>query len=243
MASPRTVRRRVKAPHRRPGDGRALEDAVRDLITAGRRFDARGWVLGTSGNFSTVLSREPLRLAITASGGFKGELNANRILDIDGDTLAVKTGTGRPSAETPLHVEIVRARDAGAVLHTHSVWSTVLSEATRRMAVSPSTGYEMLKGLEGVTTHEHREWMPILDNDQDMDRWLARGPARARGEHPACHAFPAPAARVVHLGRHAAAGRAARRDPRVPARSDRPSTAEENDVMAIVRIPDRKRQC
>ena len=26
----------------------------------------------------------------------------------------------------------------------------------------------MLKGLAGVTTHEHREWIPILDNDQDM---------------------------------------------------------------------------
>ena len=29
-------------------------------------------------------------------------------------------------------------------------------------------GYEMLKGLEGVKTHEHREWLPILENSQDM---------------------------------------------------------------------------
>ena len=188
MASPRTVRRRGKAPHRRPGNGRALEDAARDLITAGRRFDARGWVLGTSGNFSTVLSREPLRLAITASGGFKGELHASRILDIDGDTLAVKTGTGRPSAETPLHVEIVRARRAGAVLHTHSVWSTVLSEAHAPDGGLAIDGFEMLKGLEGVTTHEHREWLPILDNDQDMDR-LAQEVRRVLREHPACHGF------------------------------------------------------
>ena len=28
----------------------------------------------------------------------------------------------------------------------------------------------MLKGLDGITTHEHREWIPILDNDQDMTR-------------------------------------------------------------------------
>ena len=28
----------------------------------------------------------------------------------------------------------------------------------------------MLKGLEGITTHEHREWVPILANDQDMTR-------------------------------------------------------------------------
>jgi len=34
-------------------------------------------------------------------------------------------------------------------------------------------GYEMLKGLRGVTTHEHREWIPIVENDQDLAR-LAR---------------------------------------------------------------------
>ena len=34
-------------------------------------------------------------------------------------------------------------------------------------------GYEMLKGLSGVTTHAHREWLPIVDNDQDMPGWLA----------------------------------------------------------------------
>jgi methylthioribulose-1-phosphate dehydratase len=26
----------------------------------------------------------------------------------------------------------------------------------------------MLKGLQGVKTHEHREWLPIVDNSQDM---------------------------------------------------------------------------
>ena len=29
-------------------------------------------------------------------------------------------------------------------------------------------GYEMLKGLAGVKTHEHREWLPILENSQNM---------------------------------------------------------------------------
>jgi methylthioribulose-1-phosphate dehydratase len=28
--------------------------------------------------------------------------------------------------------------------------------------------YEMLKGLSGVRTHEHREWLPIIENTQ---RW------------------------------------------------------------------------
>jgi methylthioribulose-1-phosphate dehydratase len=188
MAPSRAVRRSDRAPRRRFDDRRALADAARDLCAAGRRFDARGWVLGTSGNFSAVLRRSPLRLAITASGGFKGELTADRILDVDAETLSVMKGHGRPSAETPLHIEIVHARDAGAVLHTHSVWSTVLSDAHAADGGVAIHGFEMLKGLEGITTHEHREWLPILDNDQDMVR-LAAQVRRVLQEHPACHGF------------------------------------------------------
>jgi methylthioribulose-1-phosphate dehydratase len=158
------------------------------LAEIGRRFDARGWVLGTSGNFSVVLNREPLRLAITSSGIAKGELTADGLLEIDQAGQLIETGTGRPSAEARLHVEIVRARGAGAVLHTHSMWSTLLSDrhiAGRGLAVE---GYEMLKGLAGVATHEHREWIPILENDQDMVR-LAGNVRAALVEHPAAHAF------------------------------------------------------
>ena len=49
-------------------------------------------------------------------------------------------------------------------------------------------GYEMLKGLAGVTTHEHRELVPILENDQDMPR-LAGRVAETLASHPEAHAF------------------------------------------------------
>ena len=68
----------------------------------------------------------------------------------------------------------VRVRGAGAVLHTHSLWSTLLSDCHAAAGGLAIEGYEMLKGLEGVATHEHREWIPILENDQDMVR-LAGG--------------------------------------------------------------------
>jgi methylthioribulose-1-phosphate dehydratase len=70
-------------------------DLTSELIRAGRRFDARGWVLGTSGNFSTVVARDPLRLAITRSGTHKGELTATDFLELDGDG-AIVAGDGRP---------------------------------------------------------------------------------------------------------------------------------------------------
>src|SRR5438270_1520589 len=89
------------------------------LVEIGGRFYARGWVLGTSGNFSAVVSRKPLRLAITASSLPKGTLRPSDILQCD-ENGRVVSGRGRakakPSAETLLHVEIARRRGAGAVL-------------------------------------------------------------------------------------------------------------------------------
>jgi methylthioribulose-1-phosphate dehydratase len=158
------------------------------LADVGRRLDQRGWVLGTSGNFSEVVRRDPLRLAITPSGASKGDLSVDDLLEIDEDCRVVNGRRGRPSAEARLHVEIVRQRGASAVLHTHSIWSTVLSERYATGAGLVIEGFEMLKGLEGVTTHEHREWIPILNNDQDMSR-LASVVREVLSSHPACHAF------------------------------------------------------
>jgi methylthioribulose-1-phosphate dehydratase len=161
-------------------------DAAAALAEIGRQFYGRGWVLGTSGNFSAVVSRDPLRLAITTSGVDKGALTADQIVEIDarGKVLA---GSGRPSAEAGLHLAIARGRGAGAVLHTHSIWSTLLSDAATGNGLAIE-GYEMLKGLDGVGTHEHREWLPILDNTQD---WAAEVPRveAVLAEHPEAHGF------------------------------------------------------
>jgi methylthioribulose-1-phosphate dehydratase len=168
-----------------PNVSMPVSEAADSLAMVGRRFFGRGWVLGTSGNFSVVTSRDPLRLAITASSVDKGALEPSQILDVD-ETCGVHGGIGNPSAETLLHFEIVRRRGAGAVLHTHSVWSTLLSDShglDRGLAIE---GYEMLKGLDGVRTHDHREWVPIVANDQDMTR-LARVVGEALQQHPDAH--------------------------------------------------------
>ncbi len=163
-------------------------NAAEELCLAGRRFDARGWVFGTSGNFSVVMNREPLRLWITPSAAFKGELEPQQILEMDERAVPTSPGAARPSAEALLHVEIVRARAAGAVLHTHSIWSTLLSARHADAGGLSIQGYEMLKGLEGVRTHEHREWLPIVENDQDMPR-LAAVVRRMLDEQPGAHGF------------------------------------------------------
>ena len=160
---------------------------TRELTAVGRRFYDRGWVLGTSGNFSTVITRQPMRLAITASSVHKGTLRDADILEVDERGESLGRPKGKPSAETLLHVEIVGRRNAGAVLHTHSVWGTVLSGTTEADGLSIS-GFEMLKGLGGVNTHEHSEWIPIVENDQDMTR-LSRVVGEVLERHPDAHAF------------------------------------------------------
>lgn len=157
------------------------------LAELGRYCHSRSWALGTSGNFSAVVSREPLVLTITATGLDKGELSPENFVRVDASGVVVQ-GSGRPSAEAALHLLLVNLRRAGAVLHTHSVWSTVLSELHATAGGLWIEGYEMLKGLEGVTSHTHREWLPIMENDQDMAR-LATIVEKNLAQYPAVHGF------------------------------------------------------
>jgi methylthioribulose-1-phosphate dehydratase len=159
------------------------------LAELGRDFHRRGWALGTSGNFSAVLDREPLRIAITASSLDKSRLSAEHILQVDANGQVMKPAGGKPSAETLLHVAVVRSLGAaGAVLHTHSVWSTILSDYPIGHGGFFIEGYEMLKGLAGVETHEHREWVPILENSQNIGA-LAVDAQRAIETNPQIHGF------------------------------------------------------
>ncbi|HEX5083922.1 MAG TPA: methylthioribulose 1-phosphate dehydratase [Blastocatellia bacterium] len=157
------------------------------LAEAARGFYQRGWALGTSGNFSAVAGSEPLRLIITSSGVDKGRLTTGQFVQVDGDG-AVIAGEGRPSDETKLHLAIIRHRRAMAVLHTHSVWSASLSALLVNESGIEISGFEMLKGLAGVRTHEHREWLPILDNSQNMDE-LARELKEILQQRPNAHGF------------------------------------------------------
>jgi methylthioribulose-1-phosphate dehydratase len=104
---------------------------------------------------------------ITASGLDKGRLRPEDLLEIDADA-AVRSGEGRPSAETGLHTVIYREHaNVGAILHVHSVWNTLLSGRFESAGFVPLRGYELLKGLAGVSTHEHEERVPVIANTQE----------------------------------------------------------------------------
>ena len=158
------------------------------LVAVARGVHARGWLLGTSGNLSAVVQREPLRLAMSPSGVDKGEVEAEQLLSIDENARVVSGHSGKPSDESLLHLRIVKERGAGAVLHTHSIWNNIVSDLYAGEGGVTFEGYEMLKGLQGVRTHEHSEWLPIIENSQDMPA-LAESIAQTLEKHEAAHGF------------------------------------------------------
>ncbi len=140
-------------------------DALRDV---GALFHANRWSLGTSSNYSIVLSRQPFHLLLTASGKDKRRLVPKDFVLVDEQGKPLEPTPEKPSAETGLHLVIGQQPDVGSVLHTHSVWATVLSDLYGNRGGFWIEGYEMLKGLAGVGTHEHRQWVEIFPNTQDI---------------------------------------------------------------------------
>lgn len=137
---------------------------------------ARGWCDGTGGNFSCVLTRDPLILLMAPSGVDKGTVAPEALIQVDACAQVV-AGEGRASAETLLHLEIVGRTGAGAVLHTHSHAATLLSDWCLGRTMDSGhlrlEGLEMLKGLAGIDSHHQRVRLPVLANDQDLARLSA----------------------------------------------------------------------
>ncbi len=196
---PDAIRRGRRArPSREPPDPRAGTREVSDEMTDGAQREslcravgelgAQGWCQGTGGNFSLTLSHDPMRLLITRSGVDKRHLTPADLMLVGEDAGPVPEETGRPSAETALHCRIVAATGAASVLHVHSVANTLLSEHFAPQGGFTLQGYEMLKGLRGVTTHEASVFVPVFANSQDIPR-LSGEVAELLGKHPDLRGF------------------------------------------------------
>jgi len=138
------------------------------LIDIGSLFYQRQWSVGTSSNYSIRLREKPLRILITASGKDKGALTTDDFVEVDDHGQRVGQGEAQPSAETMLHVVALAQPGIQAVLHTHSVWSTILSDRYAPKGYLEISGYEMLKGLEGIKTHDTTCRIKIFENTQDI---------------------------------------------------------------------------
>jgi methylthioribulose-1-phosphate dehydratase len=153
---------------RGPVNGQTLERAGSELAAESARFAARGWMPGTAGNLSVTLGRDPLRLAVTASGLDKGELTSDDIVIVDADGVGVRGEGGseqRPSAEAGLHARIAAVTGAGAVIHVHALAAVTAAHVWPHGV--QLLDLEMLKGI-GHSAHDELVTVPVIENGQDM---------------------------------------------------------------------------
>jgi L-fuculose-phosphate aldolase len=124
----------ASAAHPAPADEPALRAQRESLAAFGRRLAGDDLAEGTSGNLS---ARVGDLVAITPSGVpyddiAPADICLVRVADGAPVTGGATTPGRRPSTETPMHLAVYRATDAGAVVHTHSphvvALSTVLDE-------------------------------------------------------------------------------------------------------------------
>lgn len=138
-----------------------------EVALAACALAARGWAPATAGNFSGRIDER--HATITVSGRDKSKLTERDFLLMDLDAVVVD-GQGKPSAETPLHLQLYRhAPSIGAVLHTHSPNQTVAGRLLAHEGSIRFEGYELLKAFSGVGTHEASIELPVFANTQDME--------------------------------------------------------------------------
>ena len=154
-----------------------MVQAAEELASTIKRLHHRGWCDGTGGNFSVVVEQQPLRLLMAPSGVDKGSVNADELITVNCHGEVIE-GQGRASAETLLHLCIIQHCGAGAVLHTHSLAGTLLSRIELGQGRVILEGWEMLKGLKGITTHDTSVSVPIIANNQDLQTLSESADAR-----------------------------------------------------------------
>ena len=104
------------------------------IVEACHRLEELNLVHGSSGNVSVRLPKaEDGRelFAITPSGVPYRVLRAEQVLIVDNEANVVDgDGVGKPSSERKVHFAAYAARpDAGAVIHSHSIYASALAVA------------------------------------------------------------------------------------------------------------------
>lgn len=150
-----------------------MEQLKKELADVIRAYHQKGWSPATSTNYSFRMAERPDVIVVSRSGIDKSMFSAADFMEVDMEGKALPAYEGiRPSAETLIHCKLYRLfPEMMCIVHSHSVYS-VLQSMKNSHAVELS-GYEVLKGFEGIKTHETRVEVPVFDNTQDMPAFAA----------------------------------------------------------------------
>lgn len=136
------------------------------MISAGRFFQQRGWLLGTCGNLSVKYQEDPVRILVTKSGRDKSRLRPSDFLAVDENSQAVEH-PDKASEELAVHQVIYRRTTAQAVYHIHSKDNNLASRLWAAQGYVEFSGMEMIKGLSGKILGDTVR-LPIVANSHDM---------------------------------------------------------------------------
>lgn len=132
-------------------------DALKRIaFDANMELASSGLVMGTFGNLSAV-DRAAGVFAIKPSGVPYDALTPDHLVVVSLETGAVVGGTLRPSSDTPTHLELYRAFDCGAVVHTHSEYATMFAQARTPIRCMGTTHADYFRGDIPVTRPMRQE--------------------------------------------------------------------------------------
>jgi len=137
------------------------ENAGRLICDLARSFYDLGWVTGTGGG---ICIREGDHVVMAPSGVQKERMLQEQMFTIalDGSIVSRPADPAlHPSECSSLFLKAINLRNAGAVIHSHSIHAVM---ATLLFETEFSISHlEMIKGIEGMAYHD-TVVVPIIDN-------------------------------------------------------------------------------
>lgn len=144
-----------------------MQERWEELADIKDELAARDWFPGTSGNLAIRVSDDPLTFLVTASGRDKRKRTDEDFVLVDATGQLIGEQSGKPSAETLLHVEIFNNTNATCSLHVHTVDNNVISELYAAQGHVTFTGQEIIKAL-GYWEETASVRIPIIENHADI---------------------------------------------------------------------------
>lgn len=147
---------------------------------ANMELASSGLVMGTFGNLS-VADRAAGVFAIKPSGVAYDILDPSDIVVISLETGGTIDSALRPSSDTPTHLELYRAFDCGAVVHTHSEYATMFAQARVAIRCMGTTHADYFRGDIPVTRAMRRE---EVEQEYERNTGLVIAETFANGPSP-----------------------------------------------------------
>lgn len=167
----------------------AFKNTAYEIVETVRFLSKKGWTPATSSNFSARIETNSDLIAISKSGVDKETFGFDDILIVDNKGFPLLSDDyNRSSAETMIHIALYEDSKICSVLHTHSVNSTIVSKLYNKNRLIEFTNLEILKGLNGNSTHEVTEQVPVFSNTQNI-KALAEEITAYKCKFPGMHCF------------------------------------------------------